>query len=488
MREDVGLLNPDATDVLADRAALDGKSEADLTKEAKEATQGIQNALKEMSGEFKWKLAKSLPGENDSEKITGFKKMLVRRTATTQMLQERREFNRQKQANEEALAAIEAGANIGDTAHSDSNPNGQPQRGFIGPRNDESAENVAKKFVNTLETDLGPISAGGMDQKAPAWTDRLRKGITLDIHPGNLILPEVENVISGAGTNDFHIWPEQTDRVIEAGREPFELIQVMPRIPVMSNTWEYRAETTAPNHSSTYVETNEGAAFGSQDYKWEEKMAHIRKIGSLTEVTFEQLEDGMQLAAILARVMRTDLMRRIDYQILNGDGTAPNISGLMNGAPTDAMNPGSGVTEFGVTEVLTQLLTDIEVDGYTMATHLIMHCRDWAKTVTQRDTEDRLLLGAFGMAGQTNPRPMLWGTPLIKSLNIAEGTVFGGDILGFSSLLSRQGVMVQATDTHSDNFGKLVTTIRIFTRLGVARFRDAAFHAVTSYEPKKTGA
>ena len=185
MREDVGLLNPDATDVLAHRSALDGKSDDDLKKEAKEATQGITNALKEMSGEFNWQRATSLSGDTDSDRIVDFKKRLARRTAATNMLQERREFNRQQRANEEAAAAIEAGADIGDTAHTD-----QPRQGYIGRRgNEESAECVAKKFVNQLEGELGTIKGSNMDQKHLQWTERLRQGITLDIHPGNLILP-----------------------------------------------------------------------------------------------------------------------------------------------------------------------------------------------------------------------------------------------------------------------------------------------------------
>ena len=488
MREENGVLNPDQTAVDAVVARLAGKPKAALGETIKDSAKRIKTALAEMSGSFDWSKAESLGGSatDASSRITAMKAVLAERKGAETVLRQLNEAERLEAENDAAIEAIESGAS-GERDERNRLPGREvAKHGLSDPRS--TAESVALDFVNKVHGQLSAeLRVADKDTKATALKNRLKDGITLDVNPGDLFLPDVQNVISGAnagGANSMHIFPQQSQVIIDGGRNPFELVQVMPRIPVTSNTWEYRSEVDVPNVAgSAFGEVAENAELGGVDYDWSEQTANIRKLGGVVEVTMEQLADEAQLAPLLARLIRTDVMRRVDRQILLGPGTGNLISGLQTGIAAAAFgNPGSGETEYGADKVLDQI-TECYTLGYTSPSHLVFHATDWSKQQQSRDSQGRLLMGDT----QGTVRPMLWGYPVIRSLNETAGTVFVGDFTGFSALLTRQGVMVEATDSHGTNFAKTVVAIRAYTRVGVARFRDAAFQAVSGFEGSKTG-
>ena len=477
MRQETGVFNPDTSAIDAAVESLRGKSREAIEGEVRDSANGVATALEEMAGSYDWKRANSLGGSTAADRIPVFKAKLAQRVAGEKLLVEMRDADREKAANEAALAAIESGQ-IGDTAHSD-RPTDNRQ-GTVSRPAGRTAVDIATNFTNSVAKAFKlPADVTDQDDRIKGWCNKLRNGVTLDVNPGDLFLPGVSNVMTNDPDNGMLIWPQQSSLIIPAvGRNPYELINVIPRMAVTSDKFEYRVEDGVPNvAASAYAEVNENSAFAKSDYDWDEASVDIRKLGSITEMSLEQVEDERMLAGLISRLMQIDLRRRIDRQALLGDNAKPNIMGLQHGlTPTVFANPGSGKA-YGVDQLKKQA-TKIRTVGYTSASHHVMHAEDWSDTEISRDDDGRLLFGNE----QGTVRPMAYGTPVIESLNQTKGSVLTCDIPGFALMLTRNGIKLDMSDSDGTNFGKGVISLRIYTRLAVARFRTEAFQLLTGYQ------
>jgi HK97 family phage major capsid protein len=63
-----------------------------------------------------------------------------------------------------------------------------------------------------------------------------------------------------------------------------------------------------------------------------ERSETVRSIGSSIPVTDEQLEDVEGIQSYLDQRLGSAVRQRLDNQILNGDGNAPNLTGILNKA------------------------------------------------------------------------------------------------------------------------------------------------------------
>lgn len=236
-----------------------------------------------------------------------------------------------------------------------------------------------------------------------------------------------------------------------------------------ANTVEYYEETTFTNAAAAVAEggTKPESAIG-----FTLRSDPTRKLAHWIPVTRETLMDIPLMQGYIEGRLRFGLEREIEDQIINGDGTAPNISGILDrtGIQTTAAA--------AATDVLDALLTGItliRVNAFSEPDGIIMHPNDYAAMAMLRTADGLYILGN----PQADPNIRAWGLPIRITTAATENTAIVGAFGTQAQILFREDITITASSEHSTYFIENKVAILAETRLLLQVFRPAAFATVT---------
>ena len=207
-------------------------------------------------------------------------------------------------------------------------------------------------------------------------------------------------------------------------------------------------------------------------------------------VTEELLADVNGIQGYVNSRLGTMMKLRLDNQLLSGDGTAPNMEGILTKSGISGYNNSNYSGELGKVGQIYQAITDIRQNAFVEPDAIIMHPSDWYDIVTSVTDVATTTSGAaaknplFVVAGGfgTDVTPRIWGLPVVASTAISAGTVLVGKFGGgeAANVVMRQGMEIAVSDSHSDFFTKNQLAIRATMRVGFPVYRQAAFHKLTN--------
>lgn len=267
-------------------------------------------------------------------------------------------------------------------------------------------------------------------------------------------------------------------------RDPDAVIGLFDQIETSQNSFAYMEETTFTNAAA---EQSEEATTAEAELDFTEQTAPIRKVGVFLPVTEELLADVNGIQGYVNSRLGTMMKLRLDNQLLSGDGTAPNIEGVLTKGSINSFDyalPYAG--ELGKIGQIYQAITEIRKDAFVEPDAIVMHPSDWydiVTSVTEVDTsgsKNPLFVVAGGFGADAAPR--IWGLPVVASTAISAGTVLVGKFGGGEAahVVMRQGLDLAVSDSHSDFFLKGKLAIRATMRLGLVVYRQEAFCKITN--------
>jgi HK97 family phage major capsid protein len=260
----------------------------------------------------------------------------------------------------------------------------------------------------------------------------------------------------------------RTGRLVEAVTRPVQVLDLIPSAPIGSPVEKYMEETTRTHASA---EKAEGVTYAESTFVWTEKTSDVRKITDSIPVTDEQLEDEMQVRSILDQRLRFGLMQRLDLQVLAGNGTAPNLRGVINvvGIQTQAKGTDPVISAF------LKALTKVRFTGRANPGGAVFHPNDWQDVLlTQNSNGDYLFGNPFMGPGPQS----LFGIPVALSDALTENTGLVGDWANFSRIGERRGIDVQVGFSGTQ-FVEGKQTLRADLRACFTVYRPAAFCTLT---------
>jgi HK97 family phage major capsid protein len=259
----------------------------------------------------------------------------------------------------------------------------------------------------------------------------------------------------------------RTGRVIEAATRPVQVLDLVPPGDTESASVVYMEETLR-THSA--AEKSEGAAYAESAFELTERSVRVRKITDSIPVTDEQLEDEAQVRSYLDQRLRFGLRQRLDNQVLNGNGTPPNIEGILNVSGLQTQAKGTD-PRF---DAIHKAITKVRVTGRAFPNAIVLHPNDWEAIRLTRTADGMYILGNPSEAG-----PMtLFGLPVAQGDVQTENTGLVGDFANFCQLYERRGVSVQVGYV-GDQFKEGKQTMRADIRVAFVVYRPAAFCTVT---------
>ena len=233
---------------------------------------------------------------------------------------------------------------------------------------------------------------------------------------------------------------------------------LIPKLNTAANTIEWVYET---GQDGTIDGTGEGLAKDQIDNDFVVTSVALVKRAAYFKVSTEMLDDATFMSGWLRNKLIVRLLLDVDSQCLNGNGTAPNLKGIVSYAT--AFSPGSfatgganAVDSANNADVLVVAMNQIKLANQgTQALTIQMNPTDAAAlktiklTATDKRYVDRLL--------QVGSTLMLDGTPILENNDITIGSYLIGDF-SKATIVQKSGITVEVGLDGSD-FTKNMRTI-----------------------------
>ncbi|GAB3117850.1 hypothetical protein GCM10027160_29030 [Streptomyces calidiresistens] len=302
---------------------------------------------------------------------------------------------------------------------------------------------------------------GEMFVKSKAYTER-RRGAE---GPSTPLDMEVKALFeTGAG------WaPEttRTGRLVEAATRPIQVIDFIPGTTTAQAAVVYMEETVFQNNAE---EVAEGEAYPEAQLELTERDSPVRKIGTWLPITDEQLEDETQAAGYVNNRLPFMIRQRLDYQILNGDGDAPNLRGVNNVTGILTQSKGADPTP----DAIYKGMTLVRVEGQAIPNLVVLSPYDWQNIRLLRTADGVYIWGNPSEAGPER----IWGLPVTQAQAQPAGAGLVLDT-SFLELAVRRGVDVQITNSHADFFVRGRQAVRADIRAAFVVYRPAAIARIS---------
>jgi HK97 family phage major capsid protein len=308
-------------------------------------------------------------------------------------------------------------------------------------------------------------SAGGSGPRPPVtpWTGAIR--------------PDMPGVAPLAAIGTLDLPPVLVQQnIVELGRRT--LLSLIPVQQLDTPNFAYLRQTVRTNNAAAVAV---GALKPTSVITFEQVEDTVRTIATLSErIPRQYLDDFAALRTWIEQDFAFMVREEIETQVISGNGTPPNLTGLLN-------TSGIGVHAKGtdtLPDALHKAATIVELNSFRKPTAVVMNPSDAELLALLKTTTGEYLYVSPG----SDFSPQLWGLPLVTTTGMAAGTALVGDFAGSAQLYEREGVRVDwsehtfdptvGTDGASD-FETNRLRFRAEARVGLAVTRPAAFVKVT---------
>lgn len=319
------------------------------------------------------------------------------------------------------------------------------QRGIAMPGTDIIVEGWGDQFV---KSDAYRAFAGGTAQKARF---------------------QVKNTLTGA---DATVAPDRKPGIVPGAFQPLTIESLYRHVPTASNAIEFTKEASYTNNAA---EAAEGAAKAESAITFSLVNQPVSTVAHWIKISRQLAGDNAALAAYVDLRMRYGVNRKVETQLVAGDGIAPNLAGFMKAGNFTAH--GYADANLGATlkklVLIRKIIGDLEAAGYNPDA-IVLNPADWAQVEIDIFTANTNLVAfRYDEMG----RPVLFGRRVATSVGMTADNVAVGAFGDHGTIYEREGVVVEMSDSDSDNFTKNLITLRAERRLALASEVPAAVRA-----------
>jgi len=292
-------------------------------------------------------------------------------------------------------------------------------------------------------------------------------------------------LITGAADASAGVFltPEQTGILEMLGRRPLTIRDLISVRRTASDAVEFVRQVSHTNAAAPVPEATTaaaGAAAGPGGYKpegawtFERATATVKTIAEWVPATKRALADVAQLEGLINDELIADLAEAEELQVLAGDGTGENLTGIFNTSGIQALDAGAATLDVFAAIRRAQRL--VRTNGRSVANAVLLNPveAEIIDNARENGTTGAFLGGGpFGAVQRT-----VWGVPIVESEGVPEGSALIGDF-SKAVLWDREQANVTFTDSHSDFFVRNLVAILAEERVAFAVTRPSAFVEVT---------
>lgn len=309
--------------------------------------------------------------------------------------------------------------------------------------------------------------------KAKAGTVDVKVAATID----EGIIPAYSG---GAGLAGQLNQPEFLPGIVPLKFQPLTIADLMPSGTTANSSVSYVIESAFQDLTAT---VSEKGTKPQLDLTLTRRQDNVTKIANVAKVTDEMFQDQPAFQSYLTNRMIFGIQRVEEANLLNGNGTPPNLQGILqrSGLAT-TVTTAAGLTAMKAMVGIYNQITALRAVSFVEPDGLVIHPTDWQTIRLGVDGQQQFYAGGPFTGAYGNPAPSnlanLWGLKAVITTAIAQGTVLVGGFAESAQIFRNQGISVQMTDSNVDDFVNNLITLRAEERLALAVYRPAGFGKV----------
>lgn len=264
-----------------------------------------------------------------------------------------------------------------------------------------------------------------------------------------------------AGSTDYNVQAQRADGLYNDPRRSLTLLDILPRLPVATGTFEYMRLIDYVNAAA--FQTEEGQQKAEANFEMEPETANIATIAHFTRASVQVLDDAPALAQKIGDLLQYGLLAKLEAELVSGTEGKGRIKGLVDFAvPFVVAGTPAPVDAIG------QAVVGMNSNGWA-AGLIVMNPVDWFTISSERGTDGQYVLGS---PRDPSP-PALWGVPVVTTPSLAVGSVLVVDP-NQVAILDREQPSLMASRESGTNFTTNMVTLLAETRAGLAVFSAGA--------------
>jgi len=248
---------------------------------------------------------------------------------------------------------------------------------------------------------------------------------------------------------------------------PSRKVHVRSLLPVGSisqGLFTFPLETGGEGAPAAQVQ---GSSKAQVDFDITMTNAPAQVIAGYVKISRQMLDDVPAMTSFLQQRLLEKYLVAEDAQLLSGNGTAPNLTGL-----TTVASAFSGAATVDV-EQLVQSIAQVEASNYT-ATGILINPTDWANIINTKNVNS-----AYSLPGSTivttNGQLSIAGIPIYTSTAIAADKFLVGDWSMGAQIMQRDGISIRFAEFEGNDFTQNMITVRVEARIAFPIYYAGAF-------------
>ena len=307
-----------------------------------------------------------------------------------------------------------------------------------------------------------------------ALTNAINDGAIEAIAKGNARSASFEVKADMTVAADFTGEVIPADRVAGYKFDPTRSTHIRNLIPQGSTSSDVVRFVKESGYSNGAATAAEGATIGQSDFDMTASDANVRKIATYFRISEEMLADTPQLTSYLSARAPEKLLSVEDTQILSGNGSAPNLSGIITDAADFDVSSGGAfyqsVEAANEFDVLIAALNQLALSNYD-ADYIMLHPTDFHKILLLKDSNNSYLKDQVYAGLQ----PAFMGVPVVVNTAITAGTFLCGNFGVGTQLWVRDNVGVEFFREDGTNVRDGFVTVRVSERIALTNYLPNAF-------------
>lgn len=310
--------------------------------------------------------------------------------------------------------------------------------------------------------------------------DGQSKGVQIEYKANTIDEGIIPAFNGGAGQGGQLVAPQLLPGIVPLKFQQLTIADLLAQGTTTSSSISYVIEAAFNDATATVAEKGLKPQL---DLTLSRRQDNVSKIANVAKVTDEMFQDADQFEAYLSNRMVFGVKRAEEAQLLNGNGTSPNLQGLLNrtGLAT-TVTTSAGLTAVKAMEGIFNQITALRATSFVEPDAIVIHPTDWQTIRLGKDGQGQYygggpFTGAYGNGGYTNVAS-IWGLRAVVTTAIPQGTVFVGGFQECAQIFRRQGITLEMTNSNVDDFVNNLITLRAEERLALAVYRPAGFGKV----------
>lgn len=349
------------------------------------------------------------------------------------------------------------------------------------PKPLDSGNGGTKSHAPEKRQSMGEIFVGSQAYKDLQASGSLKSDRARIHTPAVQVLDrdDTKALITGASDTSAGIFVlnERLPGYLNLLTRPIKLIDMITTNATDSDTVEWVKVNSFTNSAAEVAEAIDQATGTKPESTMDFAIvtSPVQTIAHWMAITRRALSDAPQMRDIIDTQLRLGIDLRLEAEVLNGNGTAPNLRGILN-------TSGIGSQAKGADSAIVAILkaADVIRAAFIEPNAILMNPADWqAIRLTRDDSGAGAGTGSYLFGDPSAGGTLfLWGLPVVTTPLIAAGTALVGDFKQ-AILWVREGINVLASTEHADFFIKNLVAILAEGRWAFGVPRPAAFCKVT---------